>query len=79
MLSARTKAVMTITCVIGIVAGALTYLVGHSLPQALLATGAATGSSAQLFRDLLNNDSKRSNNSQDGNDNDGENCERQEV
>jgi hypothetical protein len=79
MLSARTKAVMAITGIIGIVAGALTYLVGHSLPQALLATGAATGSSAHLFTDLLSNDPKHSSHSQDGNDNDGENGERREV
>jgi hypothetical protein len=67
MFSARIKVVMAITCIIGVIAGALTYLAGHSLPQAMLATGTATSGSAQLFRDLLNNNSKRSSNSQDGN------------
>jgi hypothetical protein len=46
----RTKIIISIAGVIGLAAGALTYLALRSAPQALLAAGAATGSSADLLR-----------------------------
>jgi hypothetical protein len=45
--------VTVIACGVGITAGALTYLASHSVPQALLAAGTATGSSADLFRQFI--------------------------
>jgi hypothetical protein len=53
MFPARTKVIMVIACGVGIAAGALTYLTSRSLPQALLTAGAATNSSADLFRQFI--------------------------
>ena len=53
MLPARTKVIMVIACGVGIAAGALTYLASCFLPQALLAAGTATGSSADLLRQFI--------------------------
>ena len=53
MLPARTKVIMAIAGGVGIAAGALTYLASRSLPQALLAAGTATGSSADLLRQFI--------------------------
>ena len=53
MLPVRTKAIMAVACGIGCAAGALTYLASRSVPHALLAAGTATGSSADLLRQLI--------------------------
>jgi hypothetical protein len=53
MLPIRTQMPMAIGCGIGLAAGALTYLASRSAPQALLAAGAATGSSADLLRQFI--------------------------
>ena len=53
MFPARTKMIMTIACGIGVVAGALTYWAFHSVPQALLATGATVGGSVSLLRQFI--------------------------
>jgi hypothetical protein len=41
--------ILTIACIIGTAAGALAYLAFHSIPQALLAAGTATGGAANLL------------------------------
>jgi len=56
MLPGRTKVIMAIACSIGCAAGALTYLASRSVPQALLAAGTATGSSADLLRQFIGTD-----------------------
>jgi hypothetical protein len=43
---------LVLPCMIGAAAGALTYLASHSVPQALLASGSAAASSAQLFSQI---------------------------
>ena len=53
MFPARTKVIVAIACGVGIAAGVLTYLASRSLPQALLAAGTATGSSADLLRQFI--------------------------
>ena len=53
MLPASTKVIMAIACGAGVAAGALTYLASRSLPQALLAAGTATGSTADLLRQFI--------------------------
>ena len=60
MLPARTKVIMVIACGVGIAAGALTYLASRSVPQALLAAGTATGSSANLLRQFIDTNPERS-------------------
>jgi hypothetical protein len=52
MLPVRTKVIVAIACTIGAATGALTYLASRSVPQSLLAAGAATGTSAGLLRQL---------------------------
>lgn len=47
--SVRRAVILGIACVIGAAAGVLTYLASHSIPQALLAAGTATGGSANLL------------------------------
>jgi hypothetical protein len=47
---------MAIACSAGVATGVLTYLASGSVPQALLAAGAATGSSADLLRQLIGAD-----------------------
>jgi hypothetical protein len=42
--------------VIGAATGILTYLTYHSIPQALLAAGAAAGGSTHLFHQLIGPD-----------------------
>lgn len=53
VLTARMTIMLAIACVIGVTASALTYLAFHSLPQALLAAGAATGSSTGLLNQII--------------------------
>lgn len=53
MFPVRTKVIMVIACGVGIAAGALTYLASRSVPQDLLAAGAAAGSSADLLRQFI--------------------------
>jgi hypothetical protein len=60
MLPARTKVIMVIACGVGLAAGALTYLASRSVPQALLAAGAATGSSADLFCQFIGTEPEHS-------------------
>jgi hypothetical protein len=67
MLSARTKAIMVIACGVGIAAGALTYLASRSVPQALLAAGTATGSSAGLLRQFIGTEPEHSASDRDNN------------
>lgn len=50
---ARTKAITAIACTVGAATGALTYMTSHSLPQALLAAGGATGGSADLILQFI--------------------------
>jgi hypothetical protein len=64
---------MAIACGIGGAAGALTYLASRSVPHALLAAGAATGSSADLLRQFIGADpehraDRRDDNQEDGHD-----------
>jgi len=70
MLPARTKVIMVIACGVGIAAGALTYLASRSLPQAMLAAGAATGSSADLLRQFLGTEPEDSASGRDSNQDD---------
>lgn len=53
VVTARTAVILAIACVIGAAAGALTYLAFHSLPQALLAAGTATGGSANFLGRII--------------------------
>ena len=53
LLTARVIMFLAIGCVIGSAAGVLTYLALHSLPQALLAAGTATGGSSGLLKQLI--------------------------
>jgi hypothetical protein len=70
MLLAPTKMIMVIASGVGIAAGALTYLASHSLPQALLAAGAAAGSSADLLRQFIDAESEHSASGRDNNQDD---------
>jgi hypothetical protein len=70
MLPARTKMTMAIACGVGVAAGALTYLASHSLPQALLTAGTATGSSADLLRQFIDTDPDHSASDRDSNQDD---------
>jgi hypothetical protein len=56
MLSTRIKVIITIASGVGVAAGALTYVASRSFPQALLAAGSATASSADLLRQLIDAD-----------------------
>ncbi len=71
MLPARTKVIMAIAGGVGVAAGALTYLASRSVPLSLLAAGAATGSSADLLRQLVGTDSERPAGDRDNNQDDG--------
>jgi len=53
LLTARSTVIVTVAGVIGAGAGILTYLACHSVPQALLAAGTATGSSTGILRQLI--------------------------
>lgn len=64
---ARAKIIMAIACGVGVAAGALTYLASRSLPQALLAAGTATGSSADLLRQFIGTDPEHSASDRDSN------------
>ena len=70
MLPARTKVIMVIAGGVGIAAGALTYLASRSLPQALLAAGTATGSSADLLRQFIGTEPGHSASDHDSNQDD---------
>ena len=70
MLPARTKVIMVIACGVGIAAGALTYLASRSVPQALLAAGTATGSSADLLRQFIGTEPEHSASDRDDNQDD---------
>ena len=67
MLPTRTKVIMVIACGVGIAAGALTCLASRSLPEALLAAGTATGSSAALFRQFIGAETEHSASDRDNN------------
>jgi hypothetical protein len=56
MFELRTRAVLAIACGIGAAAGVLTYLVTYSVPQALLALGAAASGSVHLIGQLAASD-----------------------
>lgn len=58
LITARADVILVIACVIGAVGGALTYLASHSLPQALLAAGIATGDSAKLISQIMGTDAE---------------------
>ena len=53
LITLQTGVIMAIGCVIGAGAGTLTYLGSHSLPQALLTAGAATGGSVSWLRQIV--------------------------
>jgi hypothetical protein len=53
LISVRIAVILAIACVIGVAAGALTYLAYHSIPQVLLAAGTATGGSANLAGQII--------------------------
>jgi hypothetical protein len=55
----RIKVILAIACGIGVAAGALTYLASLSVPQALLAAGAAVGSSIGLLLQIIGADPNR--------------------
>jgi hypothetical protein len=71
MLSARTKVIMAIAAGVGVAAGALTYLVSRSVPQALLAAGTATGGSVDLIRQIVGTSPERPASDHDDNQGDG--------
>jgi hypothetical protein len=71
MTPARTKVIMAIVGGVGGAAGALTYLASRSVPQALLAAGAATGSSADLLRQFIGTAHERPADHRDNNQDDG--------
>ena len=54
--SIRTTVAAAGAATVGAVAGVLTYLVSRSIPQAVLAAGAATGGSARFLGQILGND-----------------------
>jgi len=49
LITVRSAVIMAIASVVGAAAGVLTYMASRSIPQALLAAGAATGGSANLI------------------------------
>jgi hypothetical protein len=57
----RSAVILAVACIIGAAAGALTYLTSRSVPQALLATGAAVSGTAQLLRQITNTPPEQSN------------------
>jgi hypothetical protein len=73
MFAVRTKVILGIACGIGAAAGTLTYLTSRSIPQALLAAGAATSGSAHLLGQVVSTDPKRPTSDQDDNKDDGQN------
>jgi hypothetical protein len=56
LLTTRSVVIVMIAAFIGAIACVLTYLSFHSLPQALLAGGAATGGCTGLLNQLLGTD-----------------------
>jgi hypothetical protein len=56
LLTVRLAVIVAIACVIGGGAGALAYLAFHSLWQALLAAGSATGGSTGLLNQIIGGD-----------------------
>jgi hypothetical protein len=61
----RTILIRVLPCIIGLAAGALTYLAFHSVPQALLASGSAAGGVAQLLGQITGARPERPASSQD--------------
>jgi hypothetical protein len=55
----RTTMIVAFAFGVGDVAGVLTYLNGHSVPQAMLAAGTAAGSAAQLLIQVLGRGAER--------------------
>jgi hypothetical protein len=56
MTTVRAKVILGVACGIGAAAGALTYVTSHSVPQALLAAGTATGGSLHLLSQVAADD-----------------------
>lgn len=52
-ITARNTVILVIAGAIGAAAGLLTYLAYHSIPQTLLAAGAATGGSTGLLHQFI--------------------------
>ena len=61
----RATVILVVPCMIGAIAGTLTYVACHSIPQALLAYGSATGNSAQLLGQIMGTPPERTADSQD--------------
>ena len=53
LLTVRAAVILLLSLLVGVAAGGLTYLVRRSLPEAVLAGGAATGSALLLFNTLI--------------------------
>jgi hypothetical protein len=53
LLTVRAAVVLLIALFIGVIAGALAYLVDHSVPSAVLWGGGATGGALLLFHTLI--------------------------
>lgn len=49
----QTAVILVLSCLVGAAAGALTYWASCSVPQALLASGAAVGGSARLLGQVI--------------------------
>ena len=59
LVTLQTGVILAIGCAIGAAAGTLTYLASHSLPQAMLTAGAATGGSASWLRQIVGTNPQR--------------------
>jgi len=66
----RTTIILALPCIIGAAAGGLTYMTCHSVPQALLASGSAAGSSAQLLGQMTGSTPERRSGGQGNNQDD---------
>ena len=65
LITVRSAVIMAIASVVGAAAGVLTYMASRSIPQALLAAGAATGGSANLLSQITGTDPGHTTRSQD--------------
>ena len=72
MFTVRTKVILVIACGVGGGAGALTYLASRSIPQALLAAGAATSGCAHLLGQVVGIEPERPTSVQGNNEADGQ-------
>ncbi len=53
LLTVRAAVVLLLALVVGLLAGGLSYLMGHSLPSAVLSGGGAAGAGLMLFHSVI--------------------------